>query len=203
AKQSLHDFLGMSNPRDEAFLFTVSTRPDVSSRFTADAGALDERALFVNAGGDTALIDTIRAALLGLREGRWPRRAILVISDGMDNHSRSTQAELLRLAAETDARIYSLSIYDPELSKGAGFAEASGGIHLLQELARRTGGVSILERYHGELSAAAARLAREIRNQYLIGFTPASPADSKWHSIRVELKGQTGKVYSRSGFYSK
>jgi Ca-activated chloride channel family protein len=203
AKEALRAFLSVSNPEDEAFLFMVSTKPEVTSRFTGDIGSLSSRAVFVNAAGDTALVDTTYAALLRMREARWSRKAIVVISDGMDNHSRYSQAELLRLASESDTQICSLSIYDPELSKGVEFAEASGGIHLLQELTRRAGGMSIMARYHGELKKDAARLAGDLRTQYLIGFTPVSPADAKWHPIRVELNGTPGKAYSRSGFYSK
>jgi len=203
AKTAVRDLVALSNPEDEAFLFTVSTKPAVSSHFTDALGTLPASTLFVNAEGDTALIDTVYAALLRMREARRPRKALVVISDGMDNHSRYSEAELLRLAAEADTQICTLSIYDPERSRGVEFAEASGGIRLLQELSRRAGGISIQERYHGELRADAARLARDLRTQYLIGFTPASPADAKWHTIRVELRGASGKAYARSGFYSK
>src|ERR1022692_2336689 len=110
AKAALRAFVDNANSADEAFLFTVSTRPDISSAFTSDLGSLAESAHLLSAGGDTALIDTIYAGLERMRSASNPRRALLILSDGMDNHSRKSKGELMRLAMEADVQIYAIRI---------------------------------------------------------------------------------------------
>src|ERR1035438_9652141 len=106
AKESLRALMKDANPADEAFLSTVSTRPRAYSGFTHDFDEVLGRIAGENAGGDTALIDAIYESLQELRSGVHTRKALLVISDGMDNHSRYSREELLRRAVESDAQIY-------------------------------------------------------------------------------------------------
>jgi Ca-activated chloride channel family protein len=88
AKDSLRALLSDANPADEVFLNTVSTRPAVTSGFTRDFGEVLNRVVFESAGGSTALFDTAWNSVKELRSGVHPRKALLVISDGMDNNSR-------------------------------------------------------------------------------------------------------------------
>lgn len=205
AKGTLRTFFGVSNPEDEAFLFTFSTRPDLDSGFTANFDTLLGDTLFSQAGGSTALIDTIYAALLKMRSAHHGRKAILVISDGMDNHSRYSASELMSAAVEADLQIYSISVYDPPRNKKPiELKEERDGISFLEELTRRTGGVQIVVHGRDEVDQAADRMARAIRNQYLIGYVPDRADDTgKWHSIKVSVKLSDAKAYARAGFYAK
>src|ERR1039458_6949095 len=106
AKEALRALMKDANPADEAFLNTVSTSPRAYSGFTHDFDEVLSRVAFEKAGGDTALIDTIYGSLHELRSGIHARKALLVISDGMDNHSRYSKQELLDRAVESDAQIY-------------------------------------------------------------------------------------------------
>src|SRR5580658_10230325 len=117
AKNVLRTFLDACNPEDEAFLYTVSNRPETDSGFTNNFNSLLEHMVFANAGGSTALVDTIYAALLQSRSAHHGRRALLVISDGMDNHSRYSANELIAAAVEADVQIYSISVYQPPRNK--------------------------------------------------------------------------------------
>jgi len=205
AKSVIRAFLEACNPDDEAFLYTVSNRPEQDAGFTNDFSSLLERMVFTNAGGSTALVDTIYAAMLRSRSARHPRKALLVISDGMDNHSRYSAHELISAAVEADVQIYSVSLYDPPRNKKPiELQEERNGIFFLEDLTRRTGGFQIMAHDSGDINQAAAAIGRAMRDEYLIGFVPENAdAAGKWHSIKVNLKTGNARAYARSGFYSK
>jgi Ca-activated chloride channel family protein len=205
AKDVLRAFLDVANPQDEAFLYSVTNRPEKDGGFTTDFNTLVERMIFVNANGSTALVDTIYAALQQSRSAHQSRRALLVISDGMDNHSRYSKSELMAAAVESDLQVYSVSIYDPPRNKKPiELGEERNGISFLEELSRRTGGVQIVVRDNHDVNKAATDIGRVIRGQYLIGYVPGN-ADSngKWHTIKVKVTAPNATAYARSGFYAK
>jgi Ca-activated chloride channel family protein len=205
AKDVMRAFLDACNPEDEAFLYTVADRPEKDSGFTKDFNTLLEHMAFTGAGGSTALVDTIYSALLQSRGGHHGRKALLVISDGMDNHSRYSARELMDAAVEADMQIYSISVFDPPRNKKPiELQEERNGIFFLEELTRKTGGLQIVARDSSDIDQAAVRIGRAMRDQYLIGYVPESAgATGKWHAIKVNLRTGTAKAYARSGFYSK
>jgi Ca-activated chloride channel homolog len=205
AKDVLRAFLDVANPQDEAFLYSVTNRPEKDGGFTTDFNSLAERMVFVNANGSTALVDTIYAALQQSRSAHHSRRALLVISDGMDNHSRYSKSELMAAAVESDLQVYSISIYDPPRNKKPiELGEERNGISFLEELTRRTGGIQIVVRDNHDIIKAAGDIGRVIRDQYLIGYVPENADNSgKWHSIKVKVTAANAKAYARSGFYAK
>jgi Ca-activated chloride channel homolog len=205
AKAVLRAFLDACNPEDEAFLYTVANRPEKDFGFTSDFSTLTSHLVFTDAGGSTALVDTIYAAMLQSRSARHTRRALLVISDGMDNHSRYSARELVAAAVEADVQIYAVSVYDPPRNKKPiELQEERNGIFFLDELTRKTGGFQITAYGSGDIGSAAARIGRAMRDQYLIGYIPENTNDNgKWHAIKVKLKTGNGTAYARSGFYSR
>jgi Ca-activated chloride channel family protein len=205
AKDVMRAFLEACNPEDEVFLYTVSNRPEKGPGFTSNFNSLLEHMVFTDAGGSTALVDTIYSALLQSRTAHHGRKALLVISDGMDNHSRYSARELLATAVEADMQIYSVSVYDPPRNKKPiELQEERNGIFFLEDLARKTGGLQIVAHGSSDITQAAARIGRAMRDQYVIGYTPENTdASGKWHAIKVNLKGGDAKAYARSGFYAK
>jgi Ca-activated chloride channel family protein len=205
AKSVIRAFLEASNPADEAFLYTVSNRPEKDSGYTSDFNSLLERLVFTNAGGSTALVDTLYAAMLQTRTAHQGRKALLVISDGMDNHSRYSARELISGATEADIQIYAVSLYDPPRNKKpTELQEERNGIFFLEELTHKTGGFQLTAYGPGDLAGVAAKIGRAMRDQYVIGYVPEHAEQSgKWHSIKVSLKANQGTVYARSGFYAK
>ena len=205
AKDTLRAFLDACNPEDEALLYTVSGRPEKDFGFTSDFNSLLAHMVFTDADGSTALVDTIYAALLQMRKAHNGRKALLVISDGMDNHSRYTARELTAAAVEADVQIYAISVYDPPRNKKpVELAEERNGVFFLDELTRKTGGFQIMEYGSSDIIAVAARIGKAMRDQYLIGYIPERSGDTgKWHSLKVNLKAGGGVAYARSGFYSK
>jgi Ca-activated chloride channel homolog len=205
AKDTLKAFLDACNPEDEALLDTVTSRPQEDFAFTSDFGSLLSHMIFKDAGGSTALVDTIYAAMLKTRKAHNGRKALLVISDGMDNHSRYTEQELIAAAVEADVQIYAVSLWAPPRNKKPiELAEERSGLFFLDELTRRTGGFHLMAYGSGDIVDAAGRIGRAMRDQYLIGYVPNRANDNgKWHTIKVNLKAGGATAYARPGFYSK
>jgi len=203
AKRALRTFVDNANSTDEAFLFTVSSRPDISSAFTPDLESLTERVNFVSAGGDTALIDTIYAGLKRMRSASNPRRVLLILSDGMDNHSRRSRSELMRLAVEADVQIYTIGVDSRIRTKKAiEQIEEQRGLALLQDLADNTGGLHFTLSDREDASSVIARAVLAMRNQYLLAYHPSQPVQpGKWHRIRVKLNVAHTNVSARNGYY--
>jgi Ca-activated chloride channel family protein len=203
AKASLTTLMKDANPGDEAFLNGVSTRPLAYLGFTRDVGEILNRVAFEEAAGDTALVDTIYDSLRHLRSGVHPRKALLVISDGMDNHSRHSRGELLDLAMESDAQIYTVAAGGAAApySKPIQLAEERRGLLFLDELAAKTGGMSFVVRDRGDIAEAAASVGRALRNQYTIGYAPRGEGGGgKWRKIKVKVAGPGMRAYARAGY---
>jgi VWFA-related protein len=205
AKSVLRAFFDQCNPEDEAFLYTVSSRPDIDSQYSSDFGGMIEHTLFFEAKGATALTDTIFAAIRKSHTARRPRKALVIVSDGMDNHSRYSKAELLSAAVEADLQIYSISVFDPPRNKKPiELQEERQGVFFLEELSRKTGGLQVVVQNEHDIEKAAAQIGRAIRNQYVIGYVPEGNAKAvdRWHTIRIKMNVPNATAYSRSGYFA-
>ena len=169
---------------------------------TQDFGTLLGRQLFSDARGSTALVDTLYDAVRQMRSAHRARRAMLVISDGMDNHSRHTKSELMAAAVEADLQIYSISVFLPARNKKpVELREENEGIQFLGELTRKTGGIQAVVHDRGDTERAAQLMGDAIRHEYLIGYVPERRDKSgQWHSIQVKVDAGDVRVYARSGF---
>jgi len=211
AKEALTKFLGTANPQDEFMLFGITTKPliypvgsfeDVPS-FTSDTSIIQNSIQFAPLGGSTALVDTVYMALGKMRSARNPRRALVIVSDGMENHSRHSKDDLIRLAVEADVQIYTIAIDTvPYEKKAIHQTEARRALNYLEDLADKTGGVPFVTKSRQDISAAAERLGLAIRNQYVLGFQPQNTDTSgKWRRVQVKLDRDQVRVYSRNGYY--
>jgi Ca-activated chloride channel family protein len=203
AKESLRTLLNDANPADEAFLNAVSTRPRAFSGFTQDFDEILSGIAFERAAGNTALFDTISNSLKQLHSGVHTRKALLVISDRMDNHSRYSRADLMKHALESGAQIYTIAVGGgaPPYAKAMELIEAKRGLLFLDELAAKTGGMSFLVRDRTDIGKAAASIGRALRNQYSIGYVPTGNGHSgQWRRIRVKVEGSGMRAYARAGY---
>jgi Ca-activated chloride channel homolog len=203
AKESLRALMNDANPADEAFLNAVSARPRAYSGFTQDFDQVLSRIASEDAGGNTALFDTICASLKQLRSGVYTRKALLVISDGMDNHSRYSKQELLEQALESGAQIYTIAVGNPPpASKPIELLEERRGLLFLDELAAKTGGISFIVRGRTDIREAAASIGQALRNQYTIGYVPRGNGRSgQWRRIRVKVAGSGSRAHARAGYH--
>ena len=195
-------FFDNLNGDDEVFLTTFSTRPEHRIPFTGAFESLQNNLLFTQPTGKTALIDAVYLALRYMQSARHARRALLIVSDGGDNHSRYLQSELFRAVVETDVQVYAIGIHDSPRSR-----EEERGRYLLRRLARVSGGQHYEIRNLKKLDEIAAKLALAMHNQYIIGYRPLpNSLPGKWRRIRVRLKRWEGseerRAYTRSGYYT-
>ena len=201
AKESFRALMEEANPEDEAFLRTVSTRPGPSSGFIQNFGELVNSIAFEKASGATALIDTVYDSLREIRSGVHPRKALLVISDGVDNNSRHSRQELMRFAEEADTQVYAVAVSGAApYAKAIERTEEARGLVLLDDLADRTGGLRVTVRDAADVEHAVARIGRALRNQYTLGYLPEGDGGGRWRKIRVTVAGSGMKAYSRGGY---
>jgi Ca-activated chloride channel family protein len=218
AKNVAHGFLGAANPEDEFMLLTVSTAPEATSRFSTDIAALEEGIEGTKSEGMTALIDTVYLGLNRMRKANQPRRALLILSDGMDNYSRYSESELMRVAQEADVQIYAIIMdngsggtvggaapFRPTLAaKPWDQARQRQGPSLLEKLADTTGGLYFHVRKATEASEAAVKAGRALRDEYVIGYqAPQTATVGKYHHVRVKALVPKVNVYTRNGYYSQ
>jgi VWFA-related protein len=122
-----------------------------------------------------------------MKKARNPRKALLIISDGGDNNSRYTESEIRNLVKEGDVQIYAIGIYEPASSR-ARTPEESNGPALLRDLAEQTGGRQYEVENLSELPDIAAKIGMELRNQYMIGYSPMNQErDGKYRRVEVKL----------------
>jgi Ca-activated chloride channel homolog len=206
AKAVLQALLQTANEDDEAFLMTVSTQPQTSYDFTHDMAGLGNSILFQLSGGSTALIDTAYEAISHMHLGRNVRKAIVIVSDGMDNHSRYSKSELLQLAVESDVAVYTIGLWTVEPNKKPiELGEQGRGMLFLEEVAHKTGGLHS-SGSSGDMINAAAAMGRAMRSFYVIGYSQRHSSlgeDGKWRGIQVRSTIPNALVYARPGYYSR
>ena len=203
ARDAILAFIKTSNPQDEFFVIGFNDRPELIEDFTSSASDIEARLATVQAGHRTALLDAIYYGIVKMRDARYQRKALLVVSDGGDNDSRYTEGEVKALVRESDVEIFSMGIFDPY----APTPEERTGPELLDEISSATGGRLFRVDDIDELSDIAEKISDELRNQYVIGYRPSDLVrDGKWRKVRVKVNPPPGlpplTIYARSGYYA-
>jgi VWFA-related protein len=192
SRQAVTQFLKTANPEDEFFLIEFNDRAKMSAGFTSYPEEIQSRLTFTQAHGSTALLDGVYMAMNQMRRARNPRKAILIISDGGDNASRYTEREIKTAVREADVQLYAIGIYEPVESRGRTSEEANGP-ELLHELAEQTGGKAFVVANLAELPDVAAKIGIELRNQYVLYYSPKNVArDGKYRRVQVKLVKKPG-----------
>src|SRR5579863_8319272 len=118
SRQAVSQFFKTANPQDEFFLVQFNDRPEMIVDFTTNLEDIQNRLTFTQSHGRTALLDAVYMALHKMKKAHNPRKALLIISDGGDNSSRYTEAEIKNLVREADVQIYAIGIFEPVSSRG-------------------------------------------------------------------------------------
>ena len=203
ARDSILQFIKTANPEDEFFVIGFNDRPELIEDFTNSVEDIQARLATVHSGHRTALLDAIYYGVEKMKEARHERKALLVVSDGGDNRSRYTEGEVRSQVRESDVEIYSIGIFDPY----AATPEERTGPALLNELSEETGGRLYRVDDIAEMGDIAEKISTELRNQYVIGYTPKDiNRDGKWRKVKVKLNPPPGlpqlTVHARTGYYA-
>jgi VWFA-related protein len=206
SREAAADFFQTANPDDEFFLIRFNDRPELAVSFTKDTDKIQSALTFTQSKGRTALLDGVKLAMNEMHKARNPRKALLIISDGGDNSSRYTESEIKNDVREGDVQIYAIGIFEPVAARGR-TPEESMGPGLLNDLAEQTGGRAYAVENPAELPDIAAKIGVELRNQYILGYTPKNQErDGKYRRVQVKLVQPRGlpqlKAVYRLGYYA-
>ena len=203
AREAVIEFLKTGNPQDEFFMITFADKPEQVEDFTSSVEDIQGKLIYTIPKGRTALLDAIYFGVSKMRQAKYAKKALLIISDGGDNHSRYTEGEIRSMVKEADVLIYAIGIYDHYFPT----EEERLGPGLLSEISELTGGRAFTIDNPNDLADVSTKIGIELRNQYVLGYRPKNPVrDGKWRKIKVKLVPPTGlpplRVYAKTGYYA-
>ena len=198
------DFLTDSNPQDATFIVNFSDHAYLDQGFTSNLGALNQGLARTESKGTTALYDAVAAAADELSNyGKLPRQVLLVITDGADNASRLDLEQAIRRVQYLGGPV----VYSIGLLFGSDPQEAKRARADLERLSKETGGIAYFPHSLSEMGGIAAEVARDVRDQYILGYHSTHPAiQGGYRKIHVEVSApKHGKliVRTRNGYYAK
>lgn len=204
-RSAIAQFIRDLNSRDDVFLFAFSNRPFLLQPFTTNHYLVMSRLELLHAYGQTALFDTIMDGLIMVQRGRWDKRALLVVTDGMDNASEATLRQVVGAARRMGVLIYSIGIGNPNTGGGRmGIAIGPfmfGGnmdqvdTKTLGKLSTETGARTFVVREVGDgalLRKDCEAISNELREQYTVGFVAPDPSHHGYRSLRVDVPSRPG-----------
>jgi VWFA-related protein len=193
-------FVRSSNPQDEMFVVNFNERTSFGLRdtelFSASPSELERALTGVPAKGKTALYDAIEVGLAHLQKAMLDKKVLIVISDGGDNASQHTLAEVMESLGRSNAIVYTVGLFDEyDLDSNPG---------VLKRIARATGGEAFLPNELSKVVPICERIAKDIRSQYTIGYVPSDhKLDNTYRTITVVATGKHGEklpVRTRTGY---
>ena len=187
---------------DQTFLVTVADRAELRSPLTADLEDINNLLLFTNPNGTTPLLDGVHMGLAELRRSKLPRKALVVVSDGGDNNSRYTLHQIDTMAAESDAQIFTILLYDNPQAP-----EEVLGPDLLQHLSAKSGGLAYIIQKIEDIHLAMTKIGISLHNQYVLGYyVPDDGRSGQYRKIAVQLLVPPGtprlSIHARQGYYA-
>jgi VWFA-related protein len=202
-------FVLLANLRDgedEAAIYAFDSSLHLVQPFTSDLTSLKGRLSTVSPWGVTSLHDAIAAAAQSMnvttKSIETRRRALVVLTDGLDNASRLSPPEVSRIASAIDVPVYIIAIVQPiDLQDSSGKRELRGDAlreGTLADLARWTGGQLFSTTVPAQSNAAARRILEDLRHQYLFAFEPGR--EPGWHPLELRVRQKDHTVQTRSGY---
>jgi Ca-activated chloride channel homolog len=199
AQAAIAEFINQLNDRDDVFLFAFSDRPYLLQPFTTNHKLVLSRLQLLHAYGETALFDTIIDGLLMVHHGRWDKKALLVVTDGMDNQSQAEVSQVIAYARRMGVLVYSIGIGK---ENAAPFSLSLGPIPIfggdaydqvdgatLRTLSQETGARTFIIKEVGDGQAIredCASISNELREQYTVGFVAPNADRTGYRNLRVD-----------------
>ncbi len=204
-RESVRQFFNNSNPEDEYFVVTVSTEPKVIARGSQSVREIETLLSHEQPAGKTSLLDSVELMMSIMKKSHYERRAIVIVSDGGDNHSRSTLGRLASEIEESNTDVYAVGIFDEPLFFLKPLDTALGR-RVLTRLTDATGGRTIIVSNSAEVPRVFSAISLELRNRYVLGYRrPDGSHDGKWRKINVRLAPPRDKGFQanyKKGYFS-
>ena len=189
-----------SNPQDEVFIVNFNDDAYLDVPFTNDIHKMEQGLARIDSRGGTAMRDAINMSLDYERsEAKKDKKVLMVITDGNDNASNITLERLVQRANQIDTTVYAIGLFTDEEKH-----EAVKARRALNELTAATGGAAFYPKDVDEVQALAVEIAKDIRNQYTIAYTPSiQDLDGSYRQIKVTVAAPgRPTVRTRSGYYA-
>jgi Ca-activated chloride channel homolog len=211
AKAVAVSFLRAGNPQNEAFCLAFNESPSLVADFTPEYAKIESSLAGIQSGGGTALYDAIIEGLEKLARAKHRRRALVVITDGRDQHSKYSLADLVKRAQQSDAQIYAVGFFsqvESEAYKDEGHRvkladgkEVDNPRYVFKTLADETGAETFFPKSAKEFAEAIARIAASLRRQYTLAYYPTDQSSyDNYRRITVKVKGDHGEIKTRKGY---
>jgi Ca-activated chloride channel family protein len=203
-REAVVQFLNNANPEDDYFAIAVSSKPQLIADATDSPDELQARIGEKPPQGSTALLDSIAMGLTRMRSARYQRRALIIISDGGDNSSRYALRSIKNMVQESDVDVYAIGLFDTALFKTY---EEFMGKRWLCEITDPSGGRTVTVDRLEKLPEVAAEISRELRQQYVLGYSPThTAANGEWHKVKIQILSSTAehplKPSYKKGYYA-
>jgi Ca-activated chloride channel family protein len=204
--RAVSEFLKTMNAQDEAFLIQFSDDAQIIQGFTSNMKQIESRMTTLQSGGLTALLDAVDLGVREMKKAKNPRKALVIVSDGGDNHSRYTATDIKDVVREADTQIFAFGVFDPVIFPQLTNEEVSGP-RLLAQIADQTGGRAFGAAQFDQLPGIAEKIAIELRNQYVLAYAPANKErDGKYRRVEVKIRQPKAlpalKARWRLGYYA-
>jgi Ca-activated chloride channel homolog len=189
-----------SNPQDEVFIVNFNDEAFLDQPFSADIKELERGLSKIDSRGGTAMRDAIRMSIDYMKEnGKRDKKVLVVVTDGDDNNSSGSLENLIRSSQQSEVLIYTVGLLAEEEKR-----EAKRATRALNAIVEATGGKSYYPKELKDVDAICQQVARDIRSQYIIEYTPKNPTlDGSFRQIRVTASGPNHPVVrTRSGYYA-
>ncbi len=196
SRRTVAEFFKSANPEDEFCLVEFASTASVVVPLQQDNGSdIQLKVGLSKPQGATAMFDGIFLAIHEVKKSKKQKRALLLVTDGDDNHSRYTLGEIQNVIRESDVLLYTTGVSSPE------WAES-----LLKKMSEETGGRYFAANF-ADLPDIAEKVAIDLRNRYLLGYNPTNPLrDGRYHRVEVKVVPPPGlpplKVSWRRGYYA-
>jgi VWFA-related protein len=206
SREAAAEFLKTMNAQDEAFLVEFNTHASLAVPFTRSSEEIKTALASARPDGTTALLDAVNLGVQTMKSAHNARKALLVISDGGENSSRYTTAEVKEMIRKADVQVYGMGVFDPLEKLGLGLGLVSGPV-FLANLCEQTGGRVFPASSYAALPNIARRIGIELRNQYILAYSPLNhERNGEYRKLEVKIETPPGlpevKARWRLGYYA-
>jgi Ca-activated chloride channel family protein len=203
ARHAVLDLVNASSPNNDFSLIVIGDTPRLALHLDDPVGEIHNELARLQPDGYTSLWDGMYLGMKELETARSTKRAMIVISDGGDNHSRYTEHELKTLLRESDVDVYAIGIFD----RSPGRLEERRGPLQLDEITSATAGRLLSAHDAADVSRAVTQIDRELRNRYVLGYYPSVRArNGMWHKLKIRLNDSARvhrfRIYAKKGYFA-